>query len=113
MTNMYKKRGIRISQINADNEFECIREEVHPTHLNVVAAGKHVGDIERGNKSLKEGTRCKLHQYPYEYYQQKIIKRCVIKVTKDHNDLPQNDGISDFHGPGTLVTGYQKPDYRC
>jgi len=36
----------------------------------------------------------------------------VIKVTKDHNDLPALDGISDVHGPGTLVVGSQNPDYN-
>ena len=51
--NVFKKRGIGISQIDADNEFECIREKVQPIILNIVAAGEHVGDIEGSNRSLK------------------------------------------------------------
>ena len=41
-----------------------------------------------------------------------MVKGCTINVTKDHNDLPANDGISNIHGPGTLVTGSQKSDYN-
>ena len=40
------------------------------------------------------------------------MKGCVIKVTKNHNDLPALDGISDTYGPGTLVTGSQRIDYN-
>ena len=36
---------------------------------------------------------------------------CVIKVTKDDNDLPINDGLSDIYGPITLVKGTPRPDY--
>ena len=51
--NVFKKRGIGISQINGDNEFDYIREKIQPINLNIVAAGEYVGDIERENRSLK------------------------------------------------------------
>ena len=101
-----------MQQLNADNEFECIRDDILPVNLNVVAAGEHIGDIERANRSLKEGTRCEIHRCPYRWYPREMVKGCVIKVTKDNNDLPLNDGISDTHGPGTLVTGCNRPDYN-
>ena len=44
---LYRKQGINVQQLNADNEFECIRDDILPVNLNVVAAGEHVGDIER------------------------------------------------------------------
>ena len=110
--NVFKKHGIRISQINADNAFECICEKIQPTNLNIVGAGEHVGDIERANRPLKEETRCEIHRCPYRRYTHETVKGCVIKVTKDHNDLSANDGISDIHGPGILVTVRQKPGYN-
>jgi uncharacterized protein YggU (UPF0235/DUF167 family) len=44
--NMYKSRELPVVQINADNEFNCIREEMRPATMNIVAADEHVGDIE-------------------------------------------------------------------
>ena len=101
-----------MSQINGDGEFECVRDDVHPINLNVVAAGEHVPDIERGNRSLKDGTRCEIHRCPYHWYPREMVKGCVIRVTKNHNDLPALDGISDVYGPGTLVTGSQRLNYN-
>ena len=54
---MYHARGIHANQINTDNEFECIRNDILPINLNVVAAEEHVGDVERSIRTLKEGTR--------------------------------------------------------
>ena len=54
---MYHARGIHVNQINTDNEFECIRNNILPINLNVVAAEEHVGDVERSIRTLKEGTR--------------------------------------------------------
>ena len=80
--------------------------------LNIVGAGGHVGDVERANRSLKEGTGCELHKYPYRWYPREMMNGCVIKVMKDHNDLPINDGLSDMYGPGTLVKVNARPDYN-
>ena len=68
VVNVFKKRGIEVSQINGDGEFECVHNDVHPTNLNVVVAGEHVPVIERGNRSLKYGTRCEIHRCSYHWY---------------------------------------------
>ena len=39
-----------------------------------------------------------------------MLKGCVIKVTKDNNNLPLNDGISEIHSSAILVTGRSRPD---
>ena len=51
--NMYHARGLRVVQLNGDNEFASIKEEIRPTRLNTVAAGEHVGDIERSGRTIK------------------------------------------------------------
>ena len=68
MLRVYRKRGINVQHLNADNEFECVRDKILPVNLNIVAAGEHVGDIERANRSLKEGTRCEVHHCTYKWY---------------------------------------------
>ena len=45
--NLYHSRGLKVAQIAADNEFECLRDHIRPIMLNVVAADEHVSEIER------------------------------------------------------------------
>ena len=63
---LYSSRGIMVTQINCDNEFNCIRDNIAPIVLNSVAADEHVGDIERANRTLKEVTRSHLHRLPFK-----------------------------------------------
>ena len=44
--NIYHSRGFRITQVNADNEFETIRNMFLPAHLHTVAKGEHVSEVE-------------------------------------------------------------------
>ena len=66
--NLYHKRGLTVTQLNTDNEFECIEEDILPTRLNMVAANEHVGDVEVSIRATKECTRCHVHRNPYEWY---------------------------------------------
>ena len=89
--NVFEKRGIDVNPINADGEFECVCDDVQPTDLNVVVAGEYVSDIKRGNRSLKDGTRCEVHRCLYRWYPREMVKGCVIRVTKNHNDYDRSD----------------------
>ena len=61
VVNIYKARGLQVAQINADNEFECIQEDMRPIPMNIVAVGEHVGYIERSNWKIKERRQCHVH----------------------------------------------------
>ena len=102
---MYHTRGLRVVQLNGDNEFACIEEDIRPTRLNMVAADEHVGDIERSGRTVKECTRCHVHRNPYERYTRVMVKGCVVKSIKDLNHLPPTDGISKDPSPDTMITG--------
>eukprot|EP00816_Leptocylindrus_hargravesii_P005624 CAMPEP_0196801212 /NCGR_PEP_ID=MMETSP1362-20130617/925_1 /TAXON_ID=163516 /ORGANISM="Leptocylindrus danicus, Strain CCMP1856" /LENGTH=194 /DNA_ID=CAMNT_0042172029 /DNA_START=114 /DNA_END=698 /DNA_ORIENTATION=+ len=52
--NKYGKRGLTVNEIFADNEFHPIIDAVATIHVNLAAAGEHVGDIENHNKALQE-----------------------------------------------------------
>ena len=75
--NMYHKRGLTVTQLNTDNEFGCIEDDILPTRLNMVAANEHVGDIEVSIKTTKECCRCHVHRNPYEWYTQLMVAGCV------------------------------------
>ena len=110
--NMYEKRGITVTQVSSDNEFECIREDLRPTLLHTVGAGDHVGTIERANRTCKEGTRSHIHNLPYKKYPKAMVAGCILYVTRRTNDIPSDVGVSDSLSPNTLITGIPAPDFK-
>ena len=52
--NVYHKRGLTVTQLNTDNEFGCITNDILPTRLNVVAENEHVVDVEASIKTTTE-----------------------------------------------------------
>ena len=109
--NVYHSRGIHVHNVNTDNEFECIKDDILPVHLNVVAAEEHVGDVERSIRTVKEGTRCDIQRLPYTHYPRAMVRGCVTKRIKDLNQLPSTYGISTDLSPTTLLTGKPSPDF--
>ena len=71
--NIYHNRGIRITQVNGDNEFEVLRNEMESTDVNIVAAGAHVGDVERSIRTIKNSTREQVHRLPYKRYPNEMV----------------------------------------
>ena len=100
--NMYHTRGLEVIQLNTDNGFACIEEDIRPINLNMVATGEHVGDIERSGRTFKECTRCHVHRNPYERYTRLMVTGCVVKSVKDLNQLSAMDGISKEISPDNL-----------
>ena len=60
-TNVYHARGIRITQVNVDNEFQVLEEKLAPMKVNLVGTGEHVGNVERSGRTIQERTRCHVH----------------------------------------------------
>jgi len=103
--NVYKARNIEIKQIHVDNEFECIREDVRPSILNiVVAAEEHVGIIEQTIRTNKDDTRCHIHRLPYTHY-----PIAMAEGAQTHSII---NGVSQELSPQTLITGLPPPDYN-
>ena len=78
----------------------------------MVAAGEHVGDIERSGRTFKECTRCHVHINPYKRYTKLMVTECVFKRIKDLNQIPAFDGISDDINPDTMITGRSAPNFN-
>ena len=102
--NVYHAREITISQLNVDNEFGVMVEEVRPMPVNIVSAGEHVCEIERSNRTVQERTRCHVHRLPFSVYPVEMVCGCLIKVTKDINMEIAVDGVCKELLPGTLIT---------
>jgi len=112
LINIYKARNIQIKQINADNEFECVRENLRPSILNTVAAEEHVGVIERAIRTNKDDTRCHIHRLPYTHYPIAMVEGAQRHSIHRRNNLPSINGVSKELSPETLNTGLPPPDYN-
>jgi hypothetical protein len=110
--NAHRQRGFNVSTIHADGAFECMREAVAPTILNINAADEHVGEVERSIRTIKERVRAALHGLPYKRLPKEMIKGAVRFAVKALNQFPAEDGISDVLSPVTIVTGLPAPDYN-
>ena len=111
--NVYHLRNLKVTHLNTYNEFRCINEEIRPVRLNMVVAGEHVGNIERSNRTGKEGTRCHIHRCPYEIYPKVIVTGYVIKYVKGSNQLPSFNGISEKLSSSTLLACDVHSDFNC
>ena len=60
VVNLYESQGLTVQQINGDNEFECIREDIRPIFLNISAVDEHVSQVEQSIRTIKERTRCQV-----------------------------------------------------
>ena len=62
---LYNSQGLKIVQVAANNEFDCLREYIRPVMLNMVATDEHVSEVERSIRVIKERARCRFHSLPY------------------------------------------------
>jgi len=92
--NKYEARGLTVVQINADN---CIREDIRPITLNIVAAEEHVGSIERA-------IRAHIYRLPYTHYNVSMVEGAQKHSVIRRNNLPTVNGVSSDISPETLVT---------
>ena len=111
-TNVYHAREIAVEQVNIDNKFEALTEELRSISVNMVEAGEHVGNIEWSNRSVKERTRCHVHRLPYRIYPIEMVCGCITKVVTDLNIEVADDGLSLVMSLGKIVTGRVNPSYK-
>jgi hypothetical protein len=109
---LYQPRGFRVRDVHADNEFECIRDDIRPIELDIVPADSHVGEVERSVRTLKERTRCTVHGLPYKRLPKLMVREILKKELACLNMFPQPGSIAGNVSPNTIVTGKGLPDYN-
>ena len=108
---LYQPCGLTVQQINGDNEFECIREDVRPILLNITAADEHVSPVKRSIRSIKDRTRYQIQYLPYAKYQRTMVICCMVFATKTLNNEIGMSPLSNKLSPATLITGQSQPNY--
>jgi hypothetical protein len=94
------------------HEFACIRDDVHPAHVDIVPADSHVGEVERSIRTVKERLRACVHGLPFTRLPKIMIAHMVVDVVRCLNMFPAAHGISATLSPLSLVTGVPSPDYN-
>ena len=82
--NKYLRRGISITQPNADNKFDVLDGELIQVMLNIVGAGEYVGDTERSVRTMKQ-TRYHVNRLPYRRYPTEMVCGVLHKLNGDMN----------------------------
>ena len=113
VTALYRKAGFKVTTALMDGEFVPLHgglAEIGIT-LNETSRDKHVGDIERYIRTIKERMRAIYNTLPFH----KVPGRLVIEMAKTAvfwlNAFPPFGGASRDLSPRTILTG-QKVDYK-
>ena len=112
MKRIYETRGFTVTNLHADNEFGCIRNDILPCNLNTTAANEHVGEVERSVRTVKESVRSTCHSIPFKRIPKLMITSMVRLAVTNLNILPAENGISKHLSPHTIITGKPGPDYN-
>ena len=110
VVDVYLARGLSISSICADNEFEKVREGMRPIPLDIVAREEHVPHIERAIRTLKERVRCFCSSAPFHYLPLAMLIAVIELANTWLNQFPELDGVSAELSPSAIVLGLPKPD---
>jgi hypothetical protein len=77
---MYQSRGLTVCDIHADNEFDCICEDIRPIEMNIVPTHSHDGEIEHSICTIKERLRVCDHGLPFKRLPKVMITHMVADV---------------------------------
>jgi hypothetical protein len=100
--NTYARAGFNVHTILMDNEFEKIKDNVHAT-LNTPAASKHVGEIERRIRVIKERCQGIICTLPYAQIPRIMLIYLLHHVVMWLNTFPAANGISNRFSPREIL----------
>ena len=95
----------------ADEQFQCLKDDILPICLQIASKGEHVLEIERSIQTVKGDIRTALHALPFKKYPPNLIKEMVENQIAMRNKFPGNNGISEDMGPFSILTGHPQPSY--
>ena len=110
--NQFSIRGITITAIHGDNEFEKIRTLLAPIPVELCGREEHVPDIERAVLTLKDRSRCTTHAIPYKKIPGVMIDANIQDKLHWLNQFPPKDYISSSIGPSGMILGTPKPNHK-
>jgi hypothetical protein len=101
----YKRRGLKVTTIEADPEFEALAAIIRDVQFNFSAQNEHVPDIERYIRTVKDRVRSCYNTLPYSRIPRLMLSRLVGNAVFWLNAFPHSDGVSSTMSPRYLLTG--------
>ena len=103
----YDARGFKVRNILGDGRFECFRNALADMGitLNVASRNKHVPEVERYIRTIKERVRAIASVLPFRQYPLRLIAEMVYNAVFWLNTFPHKDGVHATISPRTLITG--------
>jgi hypothetical protein len=109
MYQYYLHRGFHIKTVHANSELAPLKPLIESMPggpmVNLASANKHVPEIERRIRVVKERCRATRHGLPYERIPKLMTIHIVINVVKLLNFLPTKGGVSDTLIPKIIMSG--------
>ena len=107
---IYLQRGLKITHMHTDCEFEPIRKEMSALGINLNFASKkeHVPEIDRFIRTVKERVRSAQSTIPFKRISKLVIVHLVdsaIFCLNEFNLSTLGVVLSDTKGPGQLILG--------
>ena len=108
----YITRGITITDVFADNEFnnEAYQQLVLPAALHICAKGEHVPIIERSIRTVKERARSVFQGTPYDKLPRLMTISLLEGIERWLNSFPSVDTQEPRPSPAMIVEGREHPD---
>ena len=104
---VYMKRGFRIRTFLMDGQCDVIRGDLSELNitLNTGTRGKHIPEVERQIRTIKESVRCVYATLPFTKIPNCMLAELVYFCAFWLNSFPAHDRISDTLSPWPIVTG--------
>jgi len=102
---MYHNAGFIIKNINADNAFKPLMEEMSKfnVRMNFTSAQEHVPEAENNIRRIKERVRATYHQLPYKHLCKALVIMIVMESAKKFNFFPARNGVSKYYSPRMIL----------
>ena len=113
VVNIYARGGFQVTTALMDGAFAglhdvCIQLQVT---LNTTSRDKHVGDVERYIRTVKERMRGISNTIPFKRLARNMVMELAKAMVYWLNSVPSNMGVSPTMSPRTIITG-QLLDYN-
>ena len=108
----YIKHGFEVVDAHADKEFECLRESLGNVSLEICGPDKHIPEVERSIRTMKETMQATVHGLLYHRLPKLMIAELVAVATHCLNSFPKDDGVSEHMSPLSIITGQVHMDYN-
>ena len=103
----YNKAGYTIAQIECDNEFKPLLEQLEDNddiNINLANPNDHVPHVERHNRTMKERIRTLFHGLPFNLFPKQLLLKMGERANMTLNYFPAKQGVSTTYSPHAIMT---------